>query len=61
MTFKELRESKLLSRRELAEKVGVSDMAIYRWEKGKYRPSMASLRKLVEVFGQEVVDCFKEG
>lgn len=49
-TLRELRERKLLTQKELAEKVGVSPGAIYKMEAGKTaRPRFPVLRKLGEV------------
>lgn len=48
--LKELREHKLLTQKELAERVGVSPGAIYKIESGKTgRPRFPVLRKLAEV------------
>lgn len=47
--LKELREGKLLTQQELAEKVGVTASTIYRLEAGKAQPRFKVLRKLGEV------------
>jgi|LSQX01.2.fsa_nt_gb DNA-binding XRE family transcriptional regulator len=55
MTLKELRTKKMLSLREVAKLVGVSPTSYNNWEKGYYKPHPKSLRKLVAVFGEEVI------
>lgn len=57
MTLKQLRIKNLLSVRELSEKSGIPEVTIWRWERGEYKPNMASLRKLVAVLGEEAFDC----
>ncbi len=46
MGLREIRESKLLSQRELAQKSGVSPTTIVNIELGKIRPHPSTLRKL---------------
>lgn len=49
-TLRELRERKLLTQKELAQKIGVSPGAIYKMESGKTgRPRFSVMRKLGEV------------
>lgn len=49
-SLRELREHRLLTQKELAERVGVSAGAIYKMESGKTgRPRFPVLRKLGEV------------
>ena len=49
--LKELRLEKNLSIKALAIKIGVSDVAIGRWEKGQRTPSIDSLVSLAVFFG----------
>ena len=48
--LKELRESKNLSKLQLAKKIGTSNMAITRWESCERIPNIASLYKLAVFF-----------
>lgn len=41
------------SRRELATALGLDQLAIYRWETGKVRPSTANLAALAAHFGRD--------
>ncbi len=50
----ELRKSKELTQKDLAEKLGVTDKAISRWETGKGFPDVSSLVALSELFGVTV-------
>lgn len=51
-----LRKEKRLTQKELAEKVGVSDKAVSRWETGKNYPDIETLQRLAEVFDVSVND-----
>lgn len=44
-----LRKKKNLTRRQLAEMIGVSQLSIEMWENGLAVPSLAKLQKLAEV------------
>ncbi len=44
--LKELRESRFLTQRELAEKSGVGVATIARIEKGKHRPTFRTIKRL---------------
>jgi transcriptional regulator with XRE-family HTH domain len=46
--LRELREERLLSQQELADRAGVSKTTIVNIETGKIRPHPATLRKLAE-------------
>lgn len=52
----QLRKEKRLTQKELAEKVGVSDKAVSRWETGKNYPDIETLQRLAEVFDVSVND-----
>lgn len=45
------RESAGLSRFELAEKVGIAETQIWRWETGQARPRKSHVVKLAKIFG----------
>lgn len=49
--LKALRTRRLLTQKELAEKVGVSWQTVSEWESGRQQPRMAHLRKLCEALG----------
>ncbi len=44
-----------ISQRELAENMGVGKNTVYLWESGATRPSIASLVKLSELFGEPLI------
>jgi len=48
--FKELREDKKLSHRELAEALGVGNATISYWENGKYEITAENLIKVAKYF-----------
>ncbi len=50
----ELRKKSGLSQSELAEKIGVTNKAVSKWENGKAKPSTDVLRKLAVLFGQPI-------
>ena len=47
----ELRKEKDLTQKDLAEKIGVTDKAISKWENGRGMPDVSLLRKISEVLG----------
>ncbi len=47
--LRELRRAKLLTQRELADRVGVWYQTVQGWESGERRPRPAAMRKLCEV------------
>lgn len=47
--LKKLREKAKLSAQDLAEKMGVSDQAVYYWETGRSQPKISDLPKIAEV------------
>lgn len=49
--LKELREEKAISLKELSKAIGVSDVALCRWENGKRVPTIESLVKIATYFG----------
>ena len=48
--LKELRIASNLSARELANKIGVSFVAMYKWEKGERMPNLENLVALAKYF-----------
>ena len=63
MGIRELRQRKLLSQRELAERAGVSETTIVKLELGATRPQPRTLRKIAEVLGlspEEMADTLVE-
>ena len=64
--IKELRVEKGLSQAQLAERVGVTQGAIYFWEKGINEPTAGYLVKLAQVFSVSIdellsFDCHNAG
>ena len=51
LRLKEWRERRLLTQRELAERVGVTQGTINRIERGVHRPRLATVRRLAEALG----------
>ena len=49
-----LREQAGLSQTELADKLGVTDKAVSKWENGKSKPTTNTIRKLSAIFGVPV-------
>ena len=65
-TIKRLRENKALTQAELAEKIGVTQGAVYFWEKGINEPTAGYLMKMASLFGVSVdellsFECEKRG
>jgi len=54
--IKRLRESKELTQAELADRIGVSDKAVSKWETGKGYPDISLLEPLAEVFGVSITE-----
>lgn len=55
MTLKKLREAKGLSRKELADLVGVTEMSIWNYENGKTKPDRYNIiTRLAEVLDIEL-------
>ena len=46
----ELRKEKGLTQKELADKIGVTDRAISKWENGRGMPDISLLRKISDFF-----------
>ena len=50
-TIKELREERKLTQLQLANKLGITPVTIYNWERGKTELTAVRLRQLARVFG----------
>ena len=53
-TIASLRKEKGMTQLELAEKMGVTDKAVSKWERDLSCPDISSLPKLAEIFGVSV-------
>ena len=52
--IKELRKEKNMTQKELADKIGLTDKAISKWERGLSFPDITMLSSLAEVFDVDV-------
>lgn len=52
--IKELREEKNLTQKELAQKIGVSDASVNKYEKNTMNPKIDKLEKMAEIFDVSV-------
>ena len=52
--IKKLRTEKKLTQKQLAERLGVSDKAVSKWETGKGFPDISIFSALADVFGADV-------
>ncbi|MEA4922947.1 MAG: helix-turn-helix domain-containing protein [Eubacteriaceae bacterium] len=55
-TIKELREKQHMTQSGLAEKIGVSDKAVSKWETGKGLPDITLIEPLAEALGISVME-----
>lgn len=55
-----LREKKLLTQEQLAEKIGVKRQSINQYEKDKIQPSQAKLALLAKALGVKISDLYSE-
>ena len=60
MRVRQLRNAHGLSQRELARRAGVTNGAISMIEQNRVSPSVASLKKILDVFGLSLTDFFAE-
>ena len=56
MMMSSLRKEKGMTQQELAEKMGVTDKAVSKWERDLSYPDLNSIPKLAEIFGVSVED-----
>ncbi len=54
----ELRKGKNLTQKELADRLGVTDKAVSKWERGKSYPDITLFPKLAEILGVSIGDFF---
>ena len=59
--IKEARISKGLRQKELAERLGVSSVAVCRWEQGKTFPNAKRLKTVAKVLDTTVEELLPEG
>lgn len=52
--IKQLRTEKMLTQKQLAERLGVSDKAVSKWETGKGFPDISIFSTLADIFGTDV-------
>ena len=56
--IKRLRESENLTQHQLAEKIGVSDKAISKWETGRGYPDISLIEPLADALGVSIIELF---
>lgn len=59
--FESLRKSKKVTQVELSKELEITQQAISRWENGKAKPSLDTMRKIADFFKcdlMEVINCF---
>lgn len=54
--IKELRERRKVTQKELAEKIGVSDKAVSKWETGKGLPDIGIIEELARALGVSIAE-----
>ena len=54
MRIRDLRTCAGLTQRELADKLGISCVAVAKWETGASRPTVGNLERLADIFGVSV-------
>lgn len=59
--IKRMREDKNLTQLALAEKLGVSDKTVSKWETGKGYPDITLVEKIAEILGVSVSELFSGG
>lgn len=52
MTIQEMRLEMMLSKKELAEKMGVSKETVVKWESGKQKQSKKHSKSMIELYNQ---------
>ena len=56
MTLRAARANKNLSQEQVAELMGVSRIAVWKWENGESYPRVANLKKLCFIYGVDLGD-----
>ena len=56
--IKRLRESQGMTQQELAEKIGVSDKAVSKWETGKGYPDITLIETIADNLGVSIIELF---
>ena len=51
MRIRDLRTCAGMTQRELADKLGISSVAVAKWESGENRPTADNLERLADIFG----------
>lgn len=51
MRLKQIRESKRISQKELANKLGITESAVCHWEAGRYLPTTDKLQQIAKTLG----------
>lgn len=54
ITLKAARVNRGLSQKKAAEKIGVAESTLYKWEAGKNKPNAKYLPKIEKVFGIKI-------
>ena len=54
--IRQLREDRLLTQAELADRIGVSSKTISKWETGKGLPDISLLQPLAQALGASVIE-----
>ena len=60
-TIRELREERGLTQLELGNKLGVTPVTVYNWERGQHMPTAVQLRALAKALGVSMDDIDFEG
>ena len=57
--IKELRRSKGMSQKDIADKLGVTSQAVSKWENDSQLPEMTMLPDIASLFGIQIDDLFE--
>ena len=57
--IKEARKSKGLTQKELGEKLGIGESRVSKYESGKENPTLATLQKIADALGVDLLLSFK--
>ena len=52
--LREMRTARNMSRQTVADRLGVSATAVYKWENGQSEPDLTKLRQLAMIFGTTI-------